>query len=157
MTGHCSIDKSVYCSVWSEGQCGRSGYDMASAICRILEAVLKAHPNIKNLILWSDSCVPQNRNKILSTAISSFLQKYPEIQSITQKFSESGHTCIQEIDAEHSSIGSVLKKTELYSPLGVVRMLKSVRHFHPFNILQMKESEFLKQTFTTFQKFLLLI
>ena len=88
MTTHFSIDKSVYCSVWSEGKSGRSGNDMVSAIFRILEAVLKAHPNNKNHILWSDSCVLQNRNKIMSTAILSFLQEYPEIESITQKFSK---------------------------------------------------------------------
>ena len=112
MTAHLSLDKSVYCCVWSEGQSGRSGNDMASSILKILECVVENHPEIKNLILWSDSCVPQNRNSIMSTAIISFLFKHPEVESITQQISESGHACIQEVDAVHSSIDHTLKKRE---------------------------------------------
>ena len=143
MTAHLSLDKDVYCCIWSESQSGRAGNDLASAILRILESVLTTHPQLKNLILWSDSCVPQNRNSIMSTAIKHFLNAHPDVESITQKFSASGHGCVQEVDAVHSSIDQKLKKTEVYSPLGLIRILKSVRRQKPFNILQMKDVDFL--------------
>lgn len=137
MTAHLSIDKSVYCSVWNEGQSGRSGNDIASALIKVLECVIDTHPEIKNVILWSDSCVPQNRNRVMSTAIMDFLKRHPEVETITQKFSESGHACVQDVDAAHSSIYISKKTTELFSPLRVVRMLKSVRRRNPLKIIQM--------------------
>lgn len=79
----------------------------------------------------------------MSTAILDFLKRHPEVETITQKFSESGHACVQEVDSVHSSIDGTMKKTELFSPLGVVRMLKSVRRRNPFKIIQMKPQDFL--------------
>lgn len=73
MTAHCNLSKKVYCAIWSEATVGRSGNDLACAVLRCLVAILKDNPNIKNIITWSDSCVPQNRNSIISTAMINFL------------------------------------------------------------------------------------
>ncbi|KAG8241131.1 hypothetical protein J6590_093608 [Homalodisca vitripennis] len=51
----------------------------------------------KDIICWTDSCVPQNRNSLISSAVASFLQDNDRIQSITLKCSTPGHSCIQEL------------------------------------------------------------
>ena len=88
--------------VWNEGQSGRSGNDIASALYTMLGIVANEHPDISEIILWSDSCGPQNRNSITTFAIKCFMASHPQLQSITQKFSESGHGCIHEVDTIHS-------------------------------------------------------
>ncbi|GFO21728.1 hypothetical protein PoB_004823300 [Plakobranchus ocellatus] len=66
----------------------------------------------KEYDLWLDSCIPQNRNRIKSTALLDFLNRHPEIETIIHKFSETGHACIQEKDAAHSSIDEVMKNEQ---------------------------------------------
>jgi len=75
MTAHCNLSKKVYCAIWSEATVGRSGNDLACAVLHWLVAILADNPNIKNIITWSDSCVPQNRNSIISTVMIHFLIK----------------------------------------------------------------------------------
>ncbi|GFO07239.1 neuropeptide receptor [Plakobranchus ocellatus] len=50
--------------------------------------VILSHPDIRNMVLWSESCVPQNRNRLMSIALSDFLNKHPEVETTTQKFAE---------------------------------------------------------------------
>ena len=83
--------------MWNESLMGRAGNDLASALVKILEMVFSENKELKNLVLWSDSCVPQNRNSLISYAIAYFLQMNPSIQSLTMKFSTPGHSCVQEI------------------------------------------------------------
>ncbi|KAF0715180.1 Uncharacterized protein FWK35_00032688, partial [Aphis craccivora] len=61
MTAHCNLTKKVYCAIWSEATVGRSENDLACAVLRCLVAILADNPNIKNIVTWSDSCVPQNQ------------------------------------------------------------------------------------------------
>nr|CAI5865599.1 unnamed protein product [Callosobruchus analis] len=107
MTAHLSVDKTVYCAMWPETLHGRTGNDMASAIYKILNEVLQAHTEFTELILWSYSCVPQNRNSLMSFAVSHIIQRFPNIEKITMKFSVPGHSCIQEVDVVHSVIESI--------------------------------------------------
>ena len=77
--------------------------------------------------MWSDSCVPQNKNSHFATAITIFLKKhYPEIVSIEHKYCETGHSWIQEVDNLHSQIEAVCCHYEIYSPIGLLCMLKKV-------------------------------
>nr|CAI5865866.1 unnamed protein product [Callosobruchus analis] len=92
LTAILSSTKQVYCAEWHELLMGRSGNDLASALIKILEAVFAENRNLNNLIPWSDSCVPQNRNSLMSYAIAYFLKLNPSIQSITMKFSTPGHS-----------------------------------------------------------------
>lgn len=131
LTAILSTTKQVYCAEWHEmlmGRArGRAGNDLASALVKILEAVFADNKTLKNLILWSDSCVPQNRNSLMSYAIAYFLQLNLSIESITMKFSTPGHSCVQEIDSVHSCIERVLDKVEYFSPVSLLRMLGLTR------------------------------
>jgi hypothetical protein len=66
---HCSLDKIGYNVIWNEQVAGRGSNKLASAVTVILENALKAHPHVKKITLWYDSCVPQNRNSMMTTAL----------------------------------------------------------------------------------------
>nr|CAI5849417.1 unnamed protein product [Callosobruchus analis] len=107
-----------------------------------LTTILLNNRNLNNFILWTDSCVPQNRNSPMSYAIAYFLKLNPSIQSITMKFSTPGHSCVQEIDAVHSSIERVLDKAEYFSPLSLLRILLKVNSVRPYKIIKMRKEYF---------------
>lgn len=132
----------MYCAIWHEMFMGRTGNDIASAVVSILERVFSDNPDISNIVLWSDSCVPQNRNSLMSYAIAFLLQEHPNIATITMKFSTPGHSCVQEIDNVHSCIERVLKKTEYFSPVSLIRLLLKVNLRKPYCIIQMKADHF---------------
>ncbi|XP_067936947.1 uncharacterized protein [Watersipora subatra] len=68
--------RKAYCSILSETLLGLSGNDIASALIAILEKAMSDHPSIQNIILWSDSCVQQNRNSVMSYALQHFVQNH---------------------------------------------------------------------------------
>lgn len=142
MTAHCSTSKKGYGVIWHEGQSGRGSNDIASAVIKILNAIADDHsedPRLKHIILWSDSCVPQNRNRVFSTALKYFLTQRPELESIQQKFCEPGHSSIQEIDNMHSRIEKACGPSEIYSPLSLMRILITVNKLQMF---QMRGEDF---------------
>ena len=77
MTGTFSFTKKSYFSVWHEGTGGRTGNNMAYAVVRILDEVLLDHLYLSEITFWSDSCVSQNKNSVLTMGLSlnSFMEK----------------------------------------------------------------------------------
>lgn len=117
---------------------GRSGN-----VIKILEIILNDLKYIEHFILWSDSCVPQNRNQIMATSLLQFMYNNKQIKSITQKFSEPGHSQIQEVDAVHSSIDGYLKLKEIHSLLDLIRKLKNYKTPKvQLQVIQMVSSDF---------------
>ena len=141
MTGHLS-NKQGYCSIWKESTAGRAGDDIASAVVRLIEEVIKDHPEIKDLITWSDSCVPQNRNQMISYAMLDIIRKNEHLNSITMKYSVPGHCCIQEVDNIHSKIENAMSTAEFYSPVSFLRLLVKCNRQKPFRALQMHNHHF---------------
>ena len=136
MTAHCSKDKTCYNVVWNEAMFGRGSNEIASALTLVLEKVVEKFP--ESLTLWSDSCVPQNRNSIMCFALKKFLASHPNLKNIIQKFGTPGHSAIQEVDNIHSHTEKRLKVSDIYSPLSFVRVLKSVRPTFMV-VIQMKQ------------------
>lgn len=141
LTAHFSQSKTVYCAIWTEAISGRSGNDISSALFKILNAVADEH-EFTEIILWSDSCVPQNRNSFISCAVQNFLHQHSYVKKVTLKYSVPGHSCIQEVDNAHSVIEKGMRNNEFYSPLGLVRILKTLNRSHPIRVLQMREHDF---------------
>lgn len=112
LIGHCNLNKTAYCSFWTELNSSgtRSGNDdIANGLLKILENVVKDNSLVTKIILWSDSCVTQNKNEINSTCILHFLKCHPNISQIEHKYSEPGHSLIQEVDSVHSVIEKHLR------------------------------------------------
>ena len=70
----------------------RVGNDIASAFMQILDKVAADHPNMTELISWSDSSVPQIRNSHISQAILEHLSKQSKINVVTMKYSLAGYS-----------------------------------------------------------------
>ena len=116
---------------------GRTGNDIASALIALLNRVVEKHPSLANITLWSDSCVAQNKNRVMTLALMKFLSVNPNIQSICQKFGTPGHSFIQEVDNIHSQIERRMKKAEIFSPIGFVRLLMQVNPKTPLAVVQL--------------------
>ena len=69
---------------------GRAGNDLASALVKILEMVFSENKELKNLVLWSDSCVPQNLNSLISYAIAYFFTNEPPKPIVNYEIFDSG-------------------------------------------------------------------
>jgi len=144
LTAHLCLDsqREGYCCIWNEGLAGRGANHIASALVAILKRVVRDHESIKHILLWSDSCVPQNRNSIMTTAILYFMRQHPTV-TVEQKFCQPGHSSIQEVDNLHSQIEKRLKVLEVYSPISLMRVLLNVNVHNPFIVIQMKAADFL--------------
>ena len=66
--------------------------DIASSVSKLLKDIVENNPHVKKIITWSDSCVPQNKNSFMSTAILSFLQSNVGISLVTMKYSLPCHS-----------------------------------------------------------------
>ena len=73
--------KQGYCATWTEYMSSRAGNDIGSNYMQILNKVAADRPNEAELISWSDSCVPQNRNSHISQATLQYLSKKSKINS----------------------------------------------------------------------------
>jgi len=140
LMAHASITGQGYCAIWPETLSGRGG--IASALVRILTAVIADHPDVRHIVTWSDNCVPQNRNSNVAFAVAHFLQTNSQIKSIEMKYSVPGHSCIQEIDAIHSHIEHAMRVSEFYSPVSFICVLMNAKRHLPYRVLQMKRDDF---------------
>lgn len=142
LTAHFSLNKCAYNAVWPETLAGRGGNEIASALTVILKTILAEFKTLDTITLWSDSCVPQNRNSLMLSALKNLLFTTPTLTTIEQKFSEAGHSTIQEVDNVHSHIEKALHLNEIYSPVSCMRVLTNVRK-RSMKVIQMKESDFM--------------
>lgn len=83
ITAHSSLSPHAYCCIWHEGIAGRGGNEIASCLIAMLERFVENHPNVKHLVLWSDSCVPQDRNSMMLTALKDCIDR-SDIKTIVQ-------------------------------------------------------------------------
>ena len=137
-----SSSKQGYCAIWTECVSGRAGNDIASAFIQIIKKVAMDHTDVCELICWSDSCVPQNRNSRISQALLEFLDSQDQIKKITMKYSLAGHSCVQEVDNMHQQIEVAMQVAEFYSPVSFLRLLLKVNRNNPFRVIQMSKDDF---------------
>jgi len=58
------------------------------------------------------------------------------------KYSISGPSCIQKVDNAHFQIEKAMKNLEVWSPIGLTRVLLKVNRKKPFKTLQMRQDHF---------------
>lgn len=76
----------------------------------------------------------------MSLALMYFIRNTESnIKHIEQKFSEPGHGNLQDA---HSLIERSIKNIDIYSLLGLVRMILNIRSKNKFHVLQMKKENF---------------
>ena len=77
--------KQGFCYLWHEGEMGRGSSDIATAVCRWLEA--KNAEGMKEVIFYSDAPASQNWNKYFVSTVIHFLTQAQSVTEITHKVS----------------------------------------------------------------------
>ncbi|CAB4064286.1 unnamed protein product [Lepeophtheirus salmonis] len=126
LTAMVARTKVAFLAVWVDTTYGRSG-NYRSALTHLLNNILPKYPNAENMILWSDSCVAQNRNQILSFALQLFIESKSKIKSIIHCYCDPGHSNIQDFDNLHSNIECALCHKEIHSLVSLVRLFKLIK------------------------------
>ena len=118
-------DGAVTLYVWHEGNGGVTSNEFVSCIIDYI----KAH-DCQHVILISDGCGYQNRNKSLSSALSD-LAKVKQVV-IEQLILEKGHT-MMEADSVHSTLEKIFVPP-IYGPTDYVAQMKLARPKQPYSI-----------------------
>lgn len=129
-----------YCFVWVEGEAGRGAQEVGSCLFYYIKNLLD--PKIKNLTLWSDSCGGQNRNIKMVLMLKAILADNPNIESITLKYLQSGHTFLPN-DTDFSKIETALKNyPRIYTPQDYMNVMKTCRKANPLRVIKMDSQNF---------------
>ncbi|KAL4083711.1 hypothetical protein QTP88_029027 [Uroleucon formosanum] len=128
-----------YCYVWLEGQAGRGAQEVGSCLLKHIKNNL--NNNIKDLVLWSDSCGGQNRN-IKVVLLLKTLFNSTELDSITLKYLYPGHSFLPN-DRNFSDIESALKHQQrLYTPQDYINVMRTCKKKNPLMVIQMNDEDF---------------
>jgi len=128
-------DKDVTLYVWHEGNGSVSANEFTSCIIQYIDTL----PNeVTEVILISDGCNYQNRNKTLACALST-LAKTKSI-TIEQLFLTKGHT-MMEADNVHSTLEHYFK-SPIYSPGDYISRMRLARCNQPYKINVLEYSFF---------------
>jgi len=138
-----------HCFLWHEGE-GTLEADEFSSI--IYNFILELSGCVECVILWSDGCVYQNRNSILSSALrySMINNLKPNLKCIHQKYLVNGHIQM-ELDSMHARIEKTSLKINIYIPDERMGVMKSSRR-NSFNVRQLNHTFLKKFTSINFDK-----
>lgn len=95
---YCSLDKKAYYKIWTECIDGR---DANASVLLVIRVILKYHQLLNSIILWPDSCVPHNRNFVISLALKILMSQNHSINKIVQNYFTPGHSSIEKVDIIH--------------------------------------------------------
>lgn len=127
-----------FCYTWHEGEGARGTNEIASCVAKYLERI--DEEGYSHVVMYSDTCGGQNRNKIFSTAIIHFLSVAKNVSKIEHKYFESGHSQM-ECDSMHSAIEKAFKNREVDLPCGYIEHMKSARSKSPYNVYEVTHAD----------------
>ena len=113
--------------VWHEANGGVTGNEFTSCIVDYLSNIGQSY---KHIVLISDGCTYQNRNKILSSALSDLAQR--KNITIEQLYLEKGHTQM-EADSVHATLEHYFK-APIYAPCDYTSLMRKARPQHPYTV-----------------------
>nr|CAH7723171.1 unnamed protein product [Callosobruchus chinensis] len=118
-------NKDVHCYVWHESD----GNVTSNEFTTCLIDFLAKFTDREKIVIISDGCCYQNKNKVLVSALADFTITFPNIE-IEQIILEKGHT-MMEVDAIHSSLEHYFKPP-LYVPIDYVNRMRQARAKQPY-------------------------
>lgn len=128
--------KNVCLYVWNETEGGVTANEFTSCISHYMRSVPES---FKEIVLISDGCTYQNRNKTLASALSDISKERQII--IEQLFLEKGHT-MMEADNVHSVLEHLFKPP-INSPSDYIARMRLARPKNPYNIKVLQHDFFL--------------
>ncbi|XP_070183840.1 uncharacterized protein [Littorina saxatilis] len=129
-----------YCNVWAETASSRGSNEIASCVYRYLERISK-EGGVKKVVLFSDSCGGQNRNKNFLTMLWYALTKF-HFDEIEHVFFVSGHSQ-NEGDSMHSVIERMSRHVAVYTPSQWAQNMRTAKRHAPLYIVdELVQSDF---------------
>lgn len=126
---------------WLENQAGRGAQEIASCLIKFLEHNLQ--PEAEELIMWSDSCGGQNRNRLMCLLMHHWLAKQKNLQRICLRFLLSGHS-FNVCDSDFASVENQVKiKQQIFLPSEILKIMRECRHQNPFVVTEMNTPDFI--------------
>lgn len=130
--------KDCTCYWWHEGEGDMCASMFTTCVLKHLNRKCKDELPI---IIWSDGCVYQNRNQILSNALLDYSVKEKKI--VEQKFLVKGHTQM-EVDTIHALIERNAKGKNIDVPSDYIRITEQARHTIPIEAVLLNHQDFLQ-------------
>lgn len=109
-----SITRNGFCFIWGETEAKRGANEIATIIQKYIQNV-DSRGTITSLILYSDSCPGQNKNKIVLAAIHNALLKSTNLHTIQMNYLFPGHTEMS-VDSIHSTIEQSVRNITVWAP-----------------------------------------
>lgn len=127
-----------YCMLWNETIAQRGANEIGSLMYLYMKEYLP--PNVKHVVITSDSTVAQNRNQHVTSMMLFAVQKLGSLETIEQKFLEVGHTEM-EVDSIHSTIDSARKNLTVHIPDEWPVILKVARRRKPYTVREIEQAD----------------
>lgn len=127
----------THCYMWDESQGERGSNNIAS--CLTQHTLQEIPEGVEELDIFSDSCVGQNRNSIVTSSMFTILQVHPTLRIIRHICLEVGHTRL-ECDNSHSTIESIKDKRICETPedwYNAIRELNGPSASHSYKVTEM--------------------
>lgn len=122
-----AISKEVTIYFWHEADGNVTANEFTSCLINYCQNL---PTSMKRIIIISDGCAHQNRNRILSSALSDLAQN--KKINIEQLYLEKGHT-MMEVDSVHSTIEQYIKPP-IYSPSDYITRMRQARPQQPYDV-----------------------
>lgn len=103
-----------FCFTWTETDGKRGGNEVATILRRYIKMV-DDRGSVKHLLLYSDSCPGQNRNKVILSCIHYCLQVCENLNTVQINYLLPGHTYMP-VDSMHSVIEKSVSHNIIWAP-----------------------------------------
>lgn len=135
------VHKTAYMYVWSEDVASRGSQEIGSALLHHFKHNTPSSTN--HIILYSDSCVGQNRNIKLTLMLKRFLCGQDQISTIEQKYFVSGHS-YNSCDRSFGIIEKQKKVTEnIFCPQHWANLIRQAKKNEPkFVVTELSGKDF---------------
>lgn len=125
-------NRSFMC-MWNEGVGGRGANEIASCLLRVLNNNVT---NKNHLVIWSDNCVGQNKNKMILFVLI-FLVVHGVYDVVEHKFLISGHSFMAS-DRDFALIEKRKRVMKSFVPKDLHEVVTSARYSPPFEVIDME-------------------
>lgn len=129
--------KATKCYMWHESIAKRGGNEIASCLHHFVGDLDR---DVRHLVLFSDCCAGQNKNKIVSAMMSLTIANHPSLETVDHKFLVSGHTHM-ECDSDHALIERAKKTAgDIHTPEDWYSLVRSARNDNPYEVIELDQS-----------------
>lgn len=140
---HIGNTDEAYCCLWHEGQAGRGSAEIASCLLKLIN---EGYINHKKLIIWSDNCPGQNKNRTM-LFLMIWLVCVGIFSEVQHKFLLKGHTFLA-CDRDFGHIEKRKRKSQVLIPKDLCKVISDAKYEHQLTPLMMHSTNFFDFTKT---------